>query len=114
MGHAFGHGMGGYSMSLVLEREALSNQIADDLATRNANAGLIEGAVGDLEDVDEAIKGIGWTDETVKGNADALVAHKAAASPHIMTDGVTNYSYGLSISTLRGFRHLQLNIEEEV
>ena len=32
-------------MSLVLTREALSNQIADDLATRNTNAGLIEGAV---------------------------------------------------------------------
>jgi len=37
--------MGGYSMSLVLTREALSNQIATDLATRNTNAGLIEGAV---------------------------------------------------------------------
>lgn len=60
------------------------------------------------------LAGAGRSTETVKGNADALVAHKAAASPHIMTDGVTNYSYGLSISTLRGFRHLQLNIEEEV
>ena len=32
-------------MSLVLTRENLANQIADDLATRNANAGLIEDAV---------------------------------------------------------------------
>ena len=30
-------------MSLILTREALANQIADDLATRNANSGLIEG-----------------------------------------------------------------------
>lgn len=71
------------------------------------------GAKATVASVD-AIKGTGWTNETIKGNADALVAHKAAVSPHIMTDGVTNYSYGLSISTLRGFRHLQLNIEEEV
>ena len=41
--------MGGYSMSLTLTREALSNQIADDLATRNANSGLIESAVNDLD-----------------------------------------------------------------
>ena len=32
-------------MSLILTRESLSNQIADDLATRNLNKGLIESAV---------------------------------------------------------------------
>lgn len=60
------------------------------------------------------LAGDGRTLETVKGNADALVDHKAAAMPHTMLDGETSYSYGFSISTLRGFRHLQMNIEEEV
>ena len=41
--------MGGYSRSVTLTREALSNQIADDLATRNTNAGLIESAVNDAD-----------------------------------------------------------------
>ena len=89
-------------MSLTLTREALSNQIADDLATRNLNKGLIEGAVngadgrigvneGDiatlesdlgLVEIDIAtkesianvntLKGTGWTNQTVKGNADAI------------------------------------------
>jgi len=36
-------------MSLILTREALANQIADDLATRNANSGLIEGGFETLE-----------------------------------------------------------------
>ena len=76
-------------MSLVLTREALSNQIADDLATRNTNAGLIEGAVNDADGrigVNESdiatkesianvntLKGAGWTaSQTVKKNADDI------------------------------------------
>ena len=80
-------------MSLILTREALSNQIADDLATRNANAGVIEGAVdakaesadvytktendsllGSKESIANVntLKGTGWTTETVKGNADDI------------------------------------------
>ena len=71
-------------MSLTLTREALSNQIADDLATRNTNAGLIEGAVDDaVVRIDTAesdiatLKGTGWTDETVKGNADDIATLNA-------------------------------------
>jgi len=81
-------------MSLVLTREALSNQIADDLATRNANSGLIEGAVNaKAESADvytktendsllgakesianvDILKGSGWTaSQTVKGAYDSI------------------------------------------
>ena len=51
-------------MSLVLTREALSNQIADDLATRNTNAGLIEGAVNGVEIAIDTLN----ADDTTEGS----------------------------------------------
>ena len=74
-------------MSLVLTREALSNQIADDLATRNTNAGLIEGAVdGAVVRIDTAesdiatLKGTGWAGQTVKGNAEEIAEKENLAN----------------------------------
>ena len=57
-------------MSLVLTREALSNQIADDLATRNTNAGLIEGAVDTLNGDDSTE---GSVAKTVKDAVEPII-----------------------------------------
>ena len=54
-------------MSLILTREALSNQIADDLATRNLNKGLIEGAVNTLNGDDSTE---GSVVKSIKDNAE--------------------------------------------
>ena len=91
-------------MSLTLTREALSNQIADDLATRNTNAGLIEVAVnekaesadvytktendsllGSKESIENVnvLKGDGWTTESVKGNADAIATKLNKDIPYV-------------------------------
>jgi len=108
-------------MSLVLAREALSNQIADDLATRNTNAGLIEGAVNGLESAETAIKGTGWTDEnlvdhesrivTIEGNVDQDVgvsstpsfngiSFPATAVPSADPNTLDDYEEGSWIPTL--------------
>ena len=71
-------------MSLVLTREALSNQIADDLATRNTNAGLIEGAVDgavvriDTLNADDATEGS--VAKSIKDNAENATFTPAVGS----------------------------------
>ena len=52
--------------------------------------------------------------ETVAGNAVSIATHQNSPTPHKITDGVTTWMYGLSIVNLRGFKHLQFNIEEVV
>lgn len=52
--------------------------------------------------------------ETVVQNAIDIAEHKDSPTPHKITDGVTTWKYGLGIVNLRGFRHLQLVIEEVV
>ena len=114
-------------MSLVLTREALSNQIADDLATRNANAGLIEDAVNaaeiaiaDLETEKENLSNkltafqatpddVHYiTEKLAKDSLDALEAD-ASANKQITIDGVL-YQYGLTVIG----DHLSFNLTEVV
>ena len=110
-------------MSLVLTREALSNQIADDLATRNTNAGLIEGAVDGAEIAITTLNGDNTTEgsvlKSIKDNAEGatftptpesgiesvtieeavnevgvgLDEHKSAIMPHIFQDLSTGKKY---------------------
>lgn len=60
------------------------------------------------------LAGVGRGLETVVGNAVSIATHQDSPTPHKITDGVTTWMYGLSIVNLRGFKHLQFNIEEVV
>jgi len=83
-------------MSLILTREALANQIADDLETRNANSGLIEGAFdkqmpisgGVLEDYKEKLN-------TTTGTIDLSLGNVFSATPTANTTfTITNAGAG--------------------
>jgi len=70
------------------------------------SAETIGGALGELDSEKESIvnvntlKGVGWVDETVKDNADAIQSHKLAIMPHQFQDLLTGktYKYGFQLS----------------
>lgn len=81
--------------SEILEKQVAIVSIVGNAANVSAtiDQSLIWASHQDLDD----LAGVGRTIETVKGNADAIVAHLADTMPHKFTDGVTTYRWGLSV-----------------
>ena len=92
-----------------LDQNGVAKKIAAETLMTKANVGL--GLADNTSDADKPvsdaqglingeIKGVGWTDETVKGNADAIQSHKLAIMPHQFQDLLTGktYKYGFQLS----------------
>lgn len=81
-------------MSVILEREKLTELIGDSLAKRNTNAGLIEDA---FDGVDTELL---LQDADIQANEQSITLHKNDTMPHRFHDLKNEkiYRYGFQVS----------------